>query len=135
MTTTRFDQRPGPYGHCRVCGAVFATPEEARAHLEATYQASKQANDGTKSHPVRGTNLTREQRIESHIHDLIDVKLREYGDLDGRELVMNDQVVGEVVEDLLREITRDDDYTLDEAVTALTALQEPTIITALRGES
>lgn len=135
MTTTRFDQRPGPYGHCKTCDAVFATPEEAHGHLEETYQASKQTNDGTKSHSVRGVNLTREQRIEYHIDGIIDDKLREYGDLDGRELIMNDDTAGEVVLDLLREIDRDDDYTLDEAITALTTLRETEIITALREEA
>lgn len=134
MTTTRFDQRPGPYGRCKTCDAVFATPEEAQAHLEATYQASV-GNQGLKSHPVRGNNLTRPERIRSHIDGLIDDKLREYGDLDGRELIMNEDTAGEVVLDLLREIDRDDDYTLDEAITALTTLREPQIITALREEA
>ncbi|WP_066584014.1 hypothetical protein [Corynebacterium provencense] len=133
MTTTRFDQRPGPYGHCMTCDAVFTTPEEAQAHLEATYQASK-TDPELKSHPVRGTNLTRAQRIQSHIDTLVSDKLREYGDLDGRELIMNEDTAYEVVLDLLREINRDDDYTVDEAITALTTLREPDIITALREE-
>ena len=47
---------------------------------------------------------------------------------------MNEDTAYEVVLDLLREINRDDDYTVDEAITALTTLREPDIITALREE-
>lgn len=100
MTTSRFDQDPNAgYGQCSTCETEFATEVLAREHMADTLDAARASGENT-SHRISVLNISREDRIESHVGSIVE------------------NAMSEAIDQLLKLIDSDD-VTEDEVTRAL----------------
>lgn len=68
--STRFEPLAGkPYGQCINCDQLFYTPEVASLHMHETFEARGAGSSG--GHRIRVTNLTRAQRVEDAVGQIV----------------------------------------------------------------
>lgn len=99
--TVLFEPDPDqPYGRCQDCTATFQDRAQLQEHLNATYRASSEKH----SHMTRISNPSRLERVERHVHGLIETAMRAHIselDIDTHEFeIFEDDFETEVLDQL-----------------------------------